>query len=83
MPILAPDGTPLTNVALIGAPELEELQPFTPEDMVHVATPLREAMSLGVPFEAPATVELGVVCRLVATVLHLQAGSPEIGEGEE
>ena len=81
MPILAPDGTPLTNVKLVGAPELDELQPFTPEDMIHVATPLREALSLGVPFEAPATVELGIVCRLVATVLHLQAASP--GEGEE
>ena len=74
MSLVGPDGRPLI-APMIGQPTLEELAPFSPEDMVHIAAPLRQAMAGGVPLEAPATVETGVIARLISTVLHLQAAA--------
>jgi hypothetical protein len=59
---------------------LEALEPFTPEEMNAVAGPIRQALSAGIPAASPCNVEFGMVARLVATVLRLQAVPAEHGE---
>ena len=82
--LVGPDGQPLPDV--IGAPKLEELKPLTPDEMKHIAEPLRQALSAGIDMMSPCNVEFGVMARLAATVLALQAPMPVIsrdGEGTE
>lgn len=81
--LLGPDGQPLPDV--IGAPKLEELKPLTPEEMNHVAEPLRQALSAGIDMMSPCNVEFGVMARLAATVLALQTPVPLLSReaGEE
>jgi hypothetical protein len=76
--LVGPDGKPIQTTPVIGAPTLEQLHPLSPEDMEAVATPIREAMSAGVPSQSPCNVEFGMVARLVATVLHLQTPLPTL-----
>ena len=84
--IVGPDGKPMQATPVLGAPKLEDLDVFTPEEMVMVAEPIRQAMSAGVPSMSPCNVEFAMVARLVRTVLALQAPLPSLvrpGEGEE
>jgi hypothetical protein len=88
--IVGPDGKPIQVAPVVGAPSIEDLTPFTPEEMRMVAEPIRQAMQAGVPAMSPCNVEFGMVARLIATVLHLQTPLPvliresdEEGEGEE
>lgn len=70
--IIGPDGKPVQSVPVVGAPKLDDLKEFSAEEMVHIAAPLQHAVDQGAPFEAPVQIELGIVCRLIATVLKLQ-----------
>ena len=79
--LLGPDGQPLPDV--IGAPKLEELKPFTPDEMKMVAEPLRQALSAGIDMKSPCNVEFGVMARLAATVIALQAPMPTIEREED
>ena len=78
MSLIGPDGHPII-APIIGAPRnLTEFDPFTPEDMKMVAEPIQKALEGGVPPQAPVQLEIGVVYRLISTVLHLQAPAPRI-----
>jgi len=84
--IVGPDGKPIQVAPVLGAPKLEDLDVFTPEEMVLVADPIRQAMAAGVPAMSPCNVEFVMVARLVRTVLALQTPMPSLvreGEGEE
>lgn len=84
--IVGPDGKPIQAAPVLGAPKLEDLEVFTPEEMTLVAEPIRQAMAAGVPAMSPCNVEFAMVARLVRTVLALQAPMPALlreSEGEE
>lgn len=72
MNVLGPDGQPMI-VPIIGGPkELKDFASFTPEEMKHVALPLQAALEQGVPPMSPVQIEIGMVYRLIATILHFQ-----------
>ncbi len=83
--LIGPDGKPMAAAPMLGAPKLEDLPTLTPEQMVEVAAPIRQALEAGVPPQSPCNVEFGMVAQLVRTVLALQAPLPRIEReaGEE
>ena len=85
--LMGPDGKPIQTPHVVGAPKLEDLGVLTPEQMVEVAKPIRQALSAGVHPQSPCNVEFGMVAQLVNTVLALQTPlpllKPEAGEGGE
>jgi hypothetical protein len=57
---------------IIGQPKrIEEFQPLTPEEFAYLRQPLDQAIAQGVPLNQPAAVDLGILCRLLATVVLL------------
>jgi hypothetical protein len=57
---------------IIGQPKrIEEFPPLTPEEFAYLRQPLDQAIAQGVPMNQPATVDLMVLCRLLATVVTL------------
>jgi hypothetical protein len=74
--LVGSDGKPLPDI--IGAPTLEGMTPFTPEEMKMVAEPLRQALAAGIDMMAPCTVEFGVMARLATTVMALQTPLPAL-----
>jgi hypothetical protein len=74
--LVGPDGKPVQVTPVIGAPKLTDLPSLSPTDMEAVAAPIQEALAAGVHAQSPCNVEFGMVARLVATVLHLQAPLP-------
>jgi hypothetical protein len=71
--IVGPDGKPLVTPDIVGAPKIEDIKALEPHEAEHIAEPIRQALAAGIPAQSPCNVEFGVVARLVATVLHLQA----------
>lgn len=83
MSIIGPDGQPITAPIIGGPKHLTEFQPFTPDEMKLVAEPIQQALEAGVPPAAPVQFEIGVVYRLISTVLHLQTPLPDLRPQEE
>ncbi len=83
--LMGPDGKPIQATPVLGAPKLEDLPLLTPEQMAHVAEPIKQALAAGVHFQSPCNVEFGMMAQLVRTVLALQAPVPRIEReaGEE
>ena len=83
--LMGPDGKPIQSTPVLGAPKLEDMPILTPEQMLQVAGPIREALSAGVHPQSPCNVEFGMVAQLVRTVLVLQEPPPRIEReaGEE
>jgi len=83
--LMGPDGKPIQPTPVLGAPKLEEMPLLTPEQMVQVAQPIREALAAGVHPQSPCNVEFGMIAQLVNTVLTLQSPVPHIDReaGEE
>ena len=81
--IVGPDGKPVVTPGIVGAPKIEDIEALKPEEAQHIAEPIRQALAAGIPAHSPCNVEFGVVARLVATVLHLQADQADGEAGEE
>lgn len=83
--LIGPDGKPLAAAPVLGTPKLEDLPTLTPEQMIEVAKPIRQALEAGVAPQSPCNVEFGMVAQLVNTVLALQSPLPRIEReaGEE
>ena len=83
--LMGPDGKPIQTTPVLGAPKLEDMPLLTPDQMIQVAEPIREALAAGVPPQSPCNVEFGMMAQLVNTVLALQAPLPRIERevGEE
>lgn len=83
--LMGPDGKPIQATPVLGAPKLEDMPILTPEQMVQVAEPIKQALAAGVHPQSPCNVEFGMVAQLVQTVLTLQAPLPHIEReaGEE
>jgi len=64
---------------IIGQPKrIEEFQPLTPEEFAYLRQPLDQAIAQGVPLNQPAAVDLGILCRLLATVVLLSTEMKKI-----
>ena len=64
---------------IIGQPKrIEEFQPLTPEEFAYLRQPLDQAIAQGVPMNQPAQVDLGILCRLLATVVLLSTEMKKI-----
>lgn len=64
---------------IIGQPKrIEDFQPLTPEEFAYLRQPLDQAIAQGVPLNQPAAVDLGILCRLLATVVLLSTEMKKI-----
>lgn len=75
---------------IVGQPKrIEDFQPLNPVEFAYLRQPLDQAISQGVPLNQPAAVDLGILCRLLATVVTLSAemkrmrASVEEGEAQQ
>ena len=74
--LMGPDGKPIQATPVLGAPKLEDMPLLTPDQMIQVAAPIREALAAGINPQSPCNVEFGMMAQLVRTVLALQAPMP-------
>jgi len=71
--ILGPDGKPIMNTTVIGAPKLSDFPPVPPAQLPVMLRPLEEALASGVHASTPTEVPLGTLCMLGSSLQFYMA----------